>query len=282
MLEFTNNAATGRKRAPGGAAGMQQCQNHWQAWYILQCAQSRRSGRKEEKLREKSGKLRCQEAENIASKIQQTAQPLRFRARARRRFSMGVWTYEGKPEGDRRTQVIMAPAWMLLIERTTNTDVIMAPAWMLLIERTTNTDVIMAPAWMLLTERPTNTDVIMAPAWMLLIKRTRNMDVIMVPAWVLLIERPTNTDVIMAPAWMLLIERTTNTDFFMPSASASAMRAEGFTPCVVAAAEPSTGPKVLFVPRRPVPKGLGENAFFARLRPVGATNKGAVGTFSSI
>ena len=26
--------------------------------------------------------------------------------------------------------------------------------------------------------------------------------------------------------------------------------------------EPSTGPKVLFVPRRPVPKGLGENAFF--------------------
>ena len=25
--------------------------------------------------------------------------------------------------------------------------------------------------------------------------------------------------------------------------------------------EPSTGPKVLFVPRRPVPKGLGENAF---------------------
>ena len=37
--------------------------------------------------------------------------------------------------------------------------------------------------------------------------------------------------------------------------------------------EPSTGPKVLFVPRRPVPKGLGENAFFARLRPVGASNK---------
>ena len=37
--------------------------------------------------------------------------------------------------------------------------------------------------------------------------------------------------------------------------------------------EPSTGPKVLFVPRRPVPKGLGENAFFARLRPVGAPNK---------
>ena len=37
--------------------------------------------------------------------------------------------------------------------------------------------------------------------------------------------------------------------------------------------EPSTGPKVLFVPRRPVPKGLGENAFFARLRPVGAINK---------
>ena len=38
---------------------MQQCQNHWQAWHILQCAQSRRSGRKQEKLREKSGKLRC-------------------------------------------------------------------------------------------------------------------------------------------------------------------------------------------------------------------------------
>ena len=150
-----------------------------------------------------------------------------------------------KPEGDRRTQVIMAPAWMLLIERTTNTDVILAPAWMLLIEGTTNTDVIMAPAWMLLMERPTNTDVIMAPAWMLLIKRTRNMDVIMVPAWMLLIERPTNTDVIMAPAWMLLIERTTNTDVFMPSASASAMRAERFTPCVVAAA---------FLSPRQVPK----------------------------
>ena len=38
--------------------------------------------------------------------------------------------------------------------------------------------------------------------------------------------------------------------------------------------EPSTGPKVLFVPRRPVPKGLGESAFFARLRPVGAPHKG--------
>ena len=38
---------------------MQPCQNHWQAWHILQCAQSRRSGRKEEKFREKSGKLRC-------------------------------------------------------------------------------------------------------------------------------------------------------------------------------------------------------------------------------
>ena len=112
----------------------------------------------------------------------------------------------------------------------------MGPAWMLLIERTTKTDVIMAPAWMLSMERPTNTDVIMAPAWMLLIKRTRNMDVIRVPAWMLLIERTTNTDVIMAPAWVLLIERTTNTDVFMPSASASAMRAEGFTPCVVAAA----------------------------------------------
>ena len=38
---------------------MQQCQNHWQAWHIVQCAQARRSGRKEEKFREKSGKLRC-------------------------------------------------------------------------------------------------------------------------------------------------------------------------------------------------------------------------------
>ena len=38
---------------------MQQCQNHWQAWHSLQCAQSRRSGRKQEKLREKSSKLRC-------------------------------------------------------------------------------------------------------------------------------------------------------------------------------------------------------------------------------
>ena len=38
---------------------MQQCQNHWQARPILQCAQSRRSGRKQEKLRAKSGKLRC-------------------------------------------------------------------------------------------------------------------------------------------------------------------------------------------------------------------------------
>ena len=150
----------------------------------------------------------------------------------------------------------MAPAWMLLIERTTNTDVIMAPAWMLLIERTTNTDVIMAPAWMLLMERPTNTDVIMAPAWMLLIERTRNMDVIMVPAW------------------MLLIERTTNTNVFMPSASASAMRAEGFTPCKVAAA---------FLSPRQVPKccschaGQSRRAWarthFLRVYGVGAHNK---------
>ena len=54
-----NNVPTGCKRAPGSAAGMQQCQNDWQAWHILQGAQSRRSGRKQEKLREKSGKLRC-------------------------------------------------------------------------------------------------------------------------------------------------------------------------------------------------------------------------------
>ena len=38
--------------------GMQQCQNHWQAWHILQCAQSSRSDRKEEKFGEKSGNLR--------------------------------------------------------------------------------------------------------------------------------------------------------------------------------------------------------------------------------
>ena len=37
--------------------------------------------------------------------------------------------------------------------------------------------------------------------------------------------------------------------------------------------QPSTGPKVLFVPRRPVPMGLGGNAFFARLQAVGAINK---------
>ena len=137
-------------------------------------------------------------------------------------------------ERTRNTDVIVAPAWMLLIERTRNTDVIMVPAWMLLIERTRNTDVILVPAWMLLIERTRNTDVIMVPAWMLLIECTRNTDVIMVPAWMLLIKRTRNADVIMVPAWMLLVKRTTNTDVFMPSASASAMRAEGFTPCVVA------------------------------------------------
>ena len=45
--------------------------------------------------------------------------------------------------------------------------------------------------------------------------------------------------------------------------------------------EPSTGPKVLKVPRRPVPKGLGENAFFARLRPVGASNNDMVSVLRS-
>ena len=134
---------------------------------------------------------------------------------------------------------------LLLIKRTRNTDVIMVPAWMLLIERTRNTDVIMVPAWMLLIERTRNTDVIMVPAWMLLIERTRNTDVIMVPAWMLLIKHARNMEVIMVPAWMLLIKRTTYTDVFMPSASASAMRAEGFTPCVVAAA---------FLSPRQVPK----------------------------
>ena len=86
-------------------------------------------------------------------------------------------------------------------------DVIMAPAWMLLIERIKNMDVIMAPSWMLLIERIKNTDVIMAPAWILLIERIKNTDVIMARAWMLSIERIKNTDVIMAPAWMLLIER---------------------------------------------------------------------------
>ena len=52
------NGPTGRKRAPGSTGGMQQCQNHCQAWHILQCAQSSRSDRKEEKFGEKSGKLR--------------------------------------------------------------------------------------------------------------------------------------------------------------------------------------------------------------------------------
>ena len=130
----------------------------------------------------------------------------------------------------------------------------------------------MAPAWMLLIERPTNTDVIMAPAWMLLMKRTRNMDVIMAPAWMLLIERPTNTDVIMAPAWMLLIERTTNTDVFYAFGVCHACGGIHAMRGGSSIFEPSTGPKVLFVPRRPVPKGLGENACFARLRPIGAPN----------
>ena len=51
-----------------------------------------------------------------------------------------------------------------------------------------------------------------------------------------------------------------------------AMNAEGFTPCVVAAAFLSL-PKVLFVPHRRVPMGLGGNAFFARLQAVGASHK---------
>ena len=34
---------------------MQQCQNHWQAWHVLQCAQSRRSGRKEKKSEKNPG-----------------------------------------------------------------------------------------------------------------------------------------------------------------------------------------------------------------------------------
>ena len=113
-----NNAATGRKRAPGGAAGMQQCQNHWQAWHILQFAQSRRSGRKEEKLREKSGKLRCRCGFTRTQAFKHAWRGIFCRARSpggragsrknckqnpancaaavlsrtRRRFSMGVWT----------------------------------------------------------------------------------------------------------------------------------------------------------------------------------------------
>ena len=96
---------------------MQQCQNHWRAWHILQCAQSRRSGRKEEKCEKNPANCAAavvsrarrrlsmhgaaysagraiqevgQEGGKIASKIQQTAQLLCFRVR--RRFSMGVWT----------------------------------------------------------------------------------------------------------------------------------------------------------------------------------------------
>ena len=116
---------------------------------------------------------------------------------------------------------------------------------------------------------------IMAPAWMLLIERATNTDVIMASAWMLLIQRPTNTDVIVAPAWMLLIERTTNTDVFMPSASASAMRAEGFTPCVVAAAflSPRQVPKCCSCHAGQSRRAWARTNFFARLRPVGALNK---------
>ena len=96
----------------------------------------------------------------------------------------------------------------------------------------------------------------------------------------------------MAPAWMLLIQRPTNTDVIMAGMDAlnrtyyehRCFYAFGVGVCHACAGihamrggssifEPSTGPKVLFVQRRPVPKGLGENAFFARLRPVGALNK---------
>ena len=117
-LLYTNNGATGRKRAPGGAGGMQQCQNHWQAWHILQRAQSRRSGRKEEKFREKSGKLRCRCGFARTQAFKHAWRGIFCRARspggragsrknckqnpancaaavllrARRRFSMGVWT----------------------------------------------------------------------------------------------------------------------------------------------------------------------------------------------
>ena len=37
---------------------------------------------------------------------------------------------------------LMAPAWMLLIERIKNADVIVASAWMLFIERIKNADVL--------------------------------------------------------------------------------------------------------------------------------------------
>ena len=70
-----NNAPTGCKRAPGGAAGMQQCRNDWQAWHILQGAQSRRSGRKQENC--EKNRANCAAA---------------MVSRARRCFSMGVWT----------------------------------------------------------------------------------------------------------------------------------------------------------------------------------------------
>ena len=68
---------------------MQQCQNHWQAWHILQCAQSRRSGRKEENFREKSGKLRCRRG---FARTQFKHAWCGVFCRARSGFSMTVWT----------------------------------------------------------------------------------------------------------------------------------------------------------------------------------------------
>ena len=98
----------------------------------------------------------------------------------------------------------------------------------------------------------------------------------MAPAWMLSIERIKNTDAIMAPAWMLFIERLrTRMLLWLRRAYGLAMNAEGFTPCVVAAA--------FFSPRR-VPKCCSCHAgqsrwawagthFFARLQAVGAFNK---------
>ena len=158
---------------------MQQCQNDWQAWHILQGALSRRSGRKQEKLRKKSGKLRCRCGFARTLAFQHGCLDMLTKRDTETEPHTHTDTHTGclyhsfsqalsvsglqKFQRIKNTDVIMAPAWMLLIERIKNTDVIMAPAWMLFIERIKNTDVI-TPAWMLFIERITNTDVIMASA----------------------------------------------------------------------------------------------------------------------
>ena len=69
---------------------MQQCQNHWQAWHILQCAQSRRSGRKEEKLREKSGN--CAAAVVSRARRRLSMRGAAYSAGRAVIFSMTLWT----------------------------------------------------------------------------------------------------------------------------------------------------------------------------------------------